>query len=132
MITYLKKVLCRVHRAAGIVGVDDDDGRRHAVGHGANAGEVGLPAPPRQEVVEPRLGAGELTGRLVRREARPRQQDVRPRRAAEHRRDRGDRARAAGRHEHVGVAGAVARAGGQVVGDGAGFRRTRIADMDIN
>jgi hypothetical protein len=110
-------VLRRVNRAAGIVRVDENNGSGGAVSQGAHAGKVGLPAAPRQEVVEPRLGAGDIAGCLVRREARPRQKNVRPRSATEHCGDGSDGARATRRHEHVGLAGAVARAGGQVVGD---------------
>ena len=112
-------MLSRVDDAAWIIGVDDNDGGRGGVNQPADAGEVGLPATARQQVVEPGLGACDLAGRLVRREARARQQDVGPRSPAQHRGDDGDRARAAHRHEHVGVLGAVARARGQVVGDRA-------------
>jgi hypothetical protein len=116
---HLAEVVSGVDGAARVVGVDDDEGGRGGVGQRAHAGEVGLPAAPRQQVVEPGLGAGHLAGGLVRREARARQQDVGPRRAAEHRGDGGDRARAARRHEHVGLVRAVHRAGRQVGGDRA-------------
>jgi hypothetical protein len=111
---HLAEVVSGVDGAARVVGVDDDEGGRGGVGQRAHAGEVGLPAAPRQQVVEAGLGAGHLAGGLVRREARARQQDVGPRRAAEHRGDGGDRARAARRHEHVGLVRAVHRAGRQV------------------
>ena len=114
---HLEKVVCRVYSAARVVRIDDDNGSRGAVSHGAHPGEVRLPPTPRQQVVEPRLGAGDLAGRLVRREARTRQEDVRSLSPTEHRGDHGDGARAAHRQEHVGVAGAVARPGGEVVGD---------------
>ena len=112
-------MLSRVDCAARIVGVDDNDGSRGGVSQRSDAGQVGLPATPRQQVVEPGLGARDLAGHLVRREARARQQDVGPWSPAEHRGDGGDGARAAHRHEHVVLVGAVARAGGQVVGDRA-------------
>lgn len=112
-------MLSRVDGAAWIVGVDDNDGSRVGVSERADAGEVGLPATPWQQVVEPGLGADDPAGCLVGREARARQEDVGPRSPAKHRGDGGDGARAARRQEHIGVVGAVARAGGQVFGDRA-------------
>jgi hypothetical protein len=112
-------VVCRVYSATRIVRVDDDNGSRGAISQGAHPGKVRLPPAPRQQVVEPRLGAGYLAGRLVRREARARQEDVCSLSPAEHRGDGGDGTRAAHRQEHVGVAGTVARPGGEVVGDRA-------------
>lgn len=108
-------MLCRVNRAAGIVRVDNNNGSGGAVSQGVHGGKVGFPAASRLEVIEPRLGASDLASCLVRREARPRQKNVRPCSATEHSRDGSDGARAAHRHEHVGFAGAVAHTGGQVV-----------------
>lgn len=114
---HLEQVLRRVDGAARIVGVDDNNGSRGAVSQCTHAGKVGFPAAARLEVIEPRLSAGDLTSCFIRREAWSWQKNVRPWSATEHCGDRSDGARAANRHEHVGVVGAVARTGGQVIGD---------------